>query len=272
MGANSLARRFLKSLLHPVLNDRTYRYMQAAAKAWDIRSGEWSEPELDLLPLAIHPGEMVVDIGANLGVYCYHLSHAVGPGGKVYAFEPIPYTFGTLKIVSKLLRLQNVELFQKGCSDHTGSVQFTVPIQPSGALMTGQAHISGRDDPQDAKAISVEGEVVAVDDFLGWSSNISLIKCDVEGAELFAFRGAKRMIDASKPTVICEINPAFLLSFGIALDDLLDFFTSRGYELYFYEAPALRAVAAGEIVEDNYVFIHPIRRDRFAKILAGSGR
>jgi FkbM family methyltransferase len=279
MGANSLARRFSKTLLRPLLNDRTYQYVQALAKAWDIRTGEWSEPELDLLPLAIHPGESVLDIGANFGVYSYHLSRAVGATGKVYAFEPVPFTFATLKIVSKLLRFRNVELFEKGCSDRAGTIQFTVPVQPSGALMTGQAHISHRNDDQPGNesqarwkaTTSIAGEVVALDQFLNRLSNLSLIKCDIEGAELSAFRGASRMIDENKPTVICEINPSFLHGFGISLDELLDFFVKRGYGIYFYEAhptPTLRAVAASEITEDNYIFIHPARRGRFAKILA----
>jgi len=100
MGANSLARRLLKKVLFPFLDKRGYQLIQCVAKAWDIRTGSWSEPELDLIPFAVQKGESVLDIGANYGLYTYHLSRAVGPSGRVYAFEPVPFTTATLRLVS----------------------------------------------------------------------------------------------------------------------------------------------------------------------------
>src|SRR2546423_5584000 len=102
MGANSATRRLIKGLLYRVMNDHTYRYMQAVSKAWDIRSGSWSEPELELIPFAIKPGETVFDIGANFGLWCYHLSPYIGDG-QIYAFEPVPFTHQTLKQIARLL-------------------------------------------------------------------------------------------------------------------------------------------------------------------------
>src|SRR5918997_3088900 len=146
MGANSAARRLVKKALYPVLNEHTYQYLQAASKAWDIRSGKWTEPEVELLPLAVRPGDTALDIGANFGLYCHHLSRVIG-AGRVYAFEPVPFTFGTLKMVARLLRFgPGVELVPKGCSDRSGTITFTVPVQASGAVAAGQAYIGGRDD------------------------------------------------------------------------------------------------------------------------------
>src|SRR5919112_1934529 len=82
MGANSAARRLVKKALYPVLNEHTYRYLQAASKAWDIRSGKWTEPEVDLLPLAVRAGDTALDIGANFGLYCHHLARVVGAGRR----------------------------------------------------------------------------------------------------------------------------------------------------------------------------------------------
>ena len=76
------------------------------------------------------------------------------------------------------------------------------------------------------------------------------------------------MIGEHLPTVICEINPWFLEGFGIALEALLGFFSERGYRLYHYRNEGgqgrLREVAPEEVEEDNYVFIHPSRSERFA--------
>src|SRR2546423_391591 len=102
VSANSALRRLAKQILYPVVNDRSYRYFQGISKAWDIRTGSWSEPELDLIPFAVRPGETVLDIGANYGVYSYHLSRAVGSSGRVFAFEPVPFTYATLQLVAKI--------------------------------------------------------------------------------------------------------------------------------------------------------------------------
>ena len=105
MGANSVVRKLAKTLLYPLTNDKTYKYVQAASKALDIKKGNWSEPELDLLKIGLRPGETALDIGANFGIYAHYMSKAVGKNGKVYSFEPVPFTFQTLKIVGKITRL-----------------------------------------------------------------------------------------------------------------------------------------------------------------------
>jgi FkbM family methyltransferase len=277
MGANSAARRLVKKALHPLLNEHTYVYFQALAKAWDIRGGKWTEPELELLPYAVRAGETALDVGANFGLYSYHLSRLGGV--RIYAFEPVPFTFRTLSVVARLLRFRGVELIEKGCSDRAARVTFTVPVQASGAVAAGQAYIGGRDDERAgrerqvrwAATRDVTAEVVALDEFLPEVGRLSLVKCDIEGAELLAFRGAERMIGRHLPTVICEINPWFLEGFKIKLEELLDFFRERGYGLYHYRHEEgrgrLREVAPAEVEEDNYVFIHPSRLERFAALL-----
>ena len=100
-------------------------------------------------------GDTVLDIGANFGLYCHHLSRIIG-AGRVYAFEPVPFTFSTLKLVARLLRFRpGVELIEKGCSDRTGTLTFTIPVQASGAVAAGQAYIGARDDDRAGK----EGQV-----------------------------------------------------------------------------------------------------------------
>lgn len=276
MGANSLVRRAIKAALAPVLNETTYVYVQGISKAIDIRNGNSAEPELDLIPLAVRPGDTVLDLGANYGYYTYPLSRAVGPTGHVYAFEPVPFTYRALTLVTRWLRLSNVTLVPKGCSDKPGVVEFTLPLQNSGAPSAGQAHIGSRNDNRPGSETQVrwtattrvQCEVVALDDFLPPLTNLSLIKCDIEGAELLAFRGAARIFDVHQPSVICEINPWFLDGFGLRLDELLSFFFERGYGLYHYTPRKTLAVTAPEAVtEDNYVFLHPRRLAPFAALI-----
>lgn len=282
MGADSLLRRMVKHTLFPFINAGGYKYVQAFSKAWDIYNRSWYEPEIDLIPYAVQPGETALDIGANFGFYCYHLSQAVGPEGRVYAFEPVPFTFETLCLVSKLLRIRSVEFIAKGCSNENGEMMFRVPVQSSGALSAGQAHISLRNNDRAGREKlmpwtemeEVRAEVVRLDDALSSLDRLSLIKSDIEGAEWFAFQGAEKLIDQHLPSVICEINPWFLEGFGIALEDLLGFFFNKDYQLYFYSNDEgkqhLRPIGPEDIVSDDYVFIHPGRLDRFAPFLASA--
>lgn len=283
MPANSTLRRSIKKILHGSLgNSGGYKYFQAISKAMDIRNGSWSEPELDLIPLAIRPGETVLDLGANFGLYTYHLSRALQGSGQVYAFEPVPFTFATLRLVGKLLRFRNVKLIEKGCSDKADRISFEVPVQTSGAFAAGQAYIGGRRDNREGKeqqvrwagTMEVTCDVVGLDEFLPDVRDLSLIKCDIEGAELLAFRGAKEMIANHLPSVICEINPWFLEGFGIHLEELTGFFFDLGFQLYHYRSQKGRGVLLPmeikDVIEDNYIFIHPQRLSRFSSILVAN--
>jgi FkbM family methyltransferase len=281
MPADSSTRRAIKRLLRRFVDERAYSTLHAISIARDIRAATYGEPELDLVPAAVSPGDTAIDIGANLGMWLPALSRAAGPAGHVYAFEPIPYTVMTLKRVIGLLRLQNVEVIAKGCGASGGTVRFSVPVQASGALMTGQTHDARRHDDDACgdqvrrrTTVGMEAEVIALDEHFPRLDRLSLIKCDIEGAELFALRGAAGLIDRHHPTVLCEINPWFLKGFGLALEELVGFLTVRGYEMFSYNQTTHRLVTVTDlrsVEEDNYVFVHPDKLSRFAAF-AGARR
>ena len=284
MSANSPARRLLKRILFPRVGARAYRYIQAVAKAWDIATGAWSETELDLIPLAVRPGDSAIDIGANYGLYSFHLSRAVGRSGRVHAFEPVPSTHAALSLISRFLRLRNVDLIAKGCSTERGCITFALPVQPSGAIIAGLVHQASRDDDRAGRerheaafpTSEIVCDVVAIDDFLPDLSRVSFIKCDIEGAELLALRGARKTIEIHHPTVVCEINPWYMEGFGIRLEDLAGFFRERGYAMYRYAASrgrrCLTPAAVEGIVPANYVFLHPDRLCSLAAVIASPER
>lgn len=278
MGANSIPRRIVKRLIGRVLDEDRYSYVQCAAKSLDIYTGSWSEPELDLVPYAVKEGDTVLDIGANFGLYSHHLSRAVGPRGKVYAFEPVPFTYKTLRRVARVLRLKNVEIVPKGCGSEAGTVTFQVPLSPAGTLSAGMAFIGSRTDDHAGRETQVRwtqtreipAEIVVLDDFLPPLDDVTFVKIDVEGAEPFALRGAARLLDKHLPTVLIEINPWYLQGFGQSVDDLAKIFAERGYELYRFDdvTRRLRRHDFAAIVEDNYVFVHPRRAARLSPLMA----
>jgi FkbM family methyltransferase len=277
MAADSIARRLVKHVSAPLLSERVYSILQAAAKAWDIRTGSWYEPELELIPYAVRTGETAVDIGGNYGLYAYHLSRAVGPSGRVYSFEPVPLACAAFGLVTKILRLRNVVLIPKACGETQGRATLIVPIADSGTISAGLTHLDARNNDRDGKAIHfkfsrtqhITCDMVRVDDIMADAADVTFVKCDIEGAELVALRGATKIIDRFRPSIVCEINPWFLEGFGIKLDELLNFFGERGYQLYWYDDRQRRLVPKqpAQVVEDNYFFIHPERRERFSVLL-----
>ncbi|HXR97977.1 MAG TPA: FkbM family methyltransferase [Terriglobales bacterium] len=271
MGPRSFGRRIAYRLLPAPL----YRGAQAWAAAVDIRNGRYYEPELDLIPLALGSGETAIDIGANFGLYSYYMDRSVSPGGRVYAFEPVAFTSKTLRLVARRLHFQNVTILAVGCSDRAGAIDFTVPAQAGGGIAAGLAHIAARDhnDPRQEwnRTRPQTCEVVAIDQVLPPLPTLSLIKCDIEGAELPALRGASRLIRATRPTVICEIDRNFLAGFGIRLADLLEFFFALEYLLFRYAGDhgrgRLHPATHADVEAGNFVFIHPTRLDRFRSVV-----
>jgi FkbM family methyltransferase len=275
MAANSPARRFVKRILAPVLGERSYAVLQAIAMGWDIRSGGWSEPELELVPLAVKPADTVIDIGANFGLWAYHLARAAGPHGRVYCFEPIPFTARTFRYISKALSFSHVDLVEKGVGETTTRMTFKVPVADLGNISAGLVHMGQRNDARAGKELwaqfdktkEVECDVIAIDDYLPNLTNVSFLKCDIEGADLFAMRGAKKTLESHHPTVIIEINPWFLEGFGVKTEDLVEFFAKLGYRFYVYDAGRLTPAEVKDVTPRNWVFVHPSRRERLASIL-----
>lgn len=278
MAANSLPRRVVKRLLAPMLTEGTYSVFQALAMGWDIRSKTWWEPELELVDRVVREGDTVIDIGANYGLWAYHMSRAVGRTGKVWSFEPIPFTARTFRLIARALGFaDNVELVNVGCGEEAGRVEFTVPVQSGIAISAGLVHMAGRRDQRPGKEIharfdqtkNVECDVVALDEFLPRLERVSLLKCDIEGADLFAMRGARRLLEEHKPVVVIEITPWFLEGFGLTVGDVYGFFEGLGYRCYRYDdGGRLVPTPASSIVEDNWVFVHPDNAARVRAILA----
>ena len=275
MSADSPLRRVLKSLLAPILNETTYSHIQAVAKARDIANASWTEPEIDLCNLVLRDGDTAVDIGANFGLWSYHMSRAVGRSGKVYAFEPVPFTATTFgKVARRLGFAHNVDLHEAGCGEKAGEIEFTLPVSESGAIISGLVHMR-RDDARPGKeehlpygkTRTIRCPVVRLDDELADADRISLLKCDIEGADLFAMRGAKALLERHKPVVVIEVDSWYLQGFGLTVKDLTDFFGGLGYRSYRYDGSSLAPTGTTEDDENNWVFVHPANSERLAAIM-----
>lgn len=228
----------------------------------------------------VRDGDTAIDIGANFGLWAHYMSKAVGRSGKVYSFEPIPFTARTFRLIARALGFtHNVELVEKGCGETSGKVVFTVPVMDTGAISAGLVHMQGRNDARPGreehaafpKTKDVECDVVTIDEYVAGAERITLLKCDIEGADLYAMRGAKKTLEKHKPVVIIEITPWFLEGFGLEVTDVTSFFEGLGYRCYKYtDGGSLVPTPPEAIVEDNWVFVHPENDARVKALFAVS--
>ena len=271
LAVNGPLRRLTKRLLAG-LPVNAYIRLRALAAAWDIRTGAWSEPELALIHYAVRPGETAIDVGANFGLWSYHLARAVGPTGRVYAFEPVPYTYAVLATTLRVLGCRSVRALPFACGATNGAVTLRVPMQSCGIPAAGQTCDARRQDERpgrDQHARHRQSEEIPVVQIalagVLEDVEVSFVKADIEGAELFAFGGMTGIFAQHHPTVVCEINPWFLEGFGLDVHDLLGFFYERDYDVRRLVNGRLLPWCGRRVEEDNYVFIHPTRLDRFAE-------
>lgn len=257
-----------------LLPDSAYQRLLAYSKARDFASGRFREPELDLIDSLVGPGDTVVDVGANHGMWTLALSRAVGATGRVYSFEPVPFTFGVLRAVARRGGLDNVTLLNKGCSSQVGTLEMTVPLQRSGSSDDLQAHLSQRraeEDEEQGESVAVSCEMTTLDAALDGASGVSLLKLDIEGAELLALRGGGELLARERPAIVCEVDVEFLRGFDQKPGDLVSYLDNWDYEPHRYEAGSRRLERVAEparIGHANVVFLTAAQRERLGSLCA----
>lgn len=142
--------------------------------------GTYEPCETKFFAEKVQPGQVVVDIGANIGYYTLQFARAVGPAGHVYAFEPEAENFELLQRNVALNRYSNVTLVNKAVSDTTGSLRFYVS-ENAAAHSVSDSH--GATEFVDVPCLRLD------EYFAGQNRAIDIIKMDVEGAELHAVEG-----------------------------------------------------------------------------------
>lgn len=186
---------------------KSFHYSLRRAKySAQIRLGTFRspEPEYDLIGEFVSRGDWVLDIGANIGHYTSLFSEAVGPMGRVIAFEPIPDTFALLAANSRLFAHRNVTLLNVALSDGSHVASMTTPRWASGIDNLYASRIDGNAVGQCVFCCSVDG--------LRLPERISLAKIDVEGHELAVLRGMRQLVERDRPVLIVEASSPEIVS------------------------------------------------------------
>src|SRR5215471_2817272 len=86
-----------------------------------IEQEDWFEKEIAFVRRLLQPGMRAIDIGANYGTYTLAMARAVGPDGRVWAYEPADATARYLRKSIARNGLANVEMVQAALSNRTGT-------------------------------------------------------------------------------------------------------------------------------------------------------
>ena len=269
-------RSFIKPILFKLLGERGYAHFQVLGKIKDIEGKLVEEEELELLPHILQKDDEVIDVGANYAYITHRLAN-ICKKGKVYAFEPIPFTFNVCQKIIKKYGFKNVELYQKGVGSKNEQMEFSAPLIDFGGISAGQAHMNSRNNELEGKekhykfekAKTFTCDVVSIDSFLPNIKKLSYVKIDIEGAELFALQGMQKTIKKWLPVILIEINPFFLKGFDVTEQDVRDFFEPLNYHFYIYDSISkkMQPYEAIDFVEKNYLMLHDSHLKKFAHLI-----
>ena len=176
------------------------------------------ESTTELFKKVVKEGDVVVDLGANLGYFTLLAAKLVGRRGKVYAFEPEPTNYNYLLKNIELNGYDNVLAIPKAASDKSGKVKLYICPYDSGHHTINQYGGIKAYKPDFAgdRKDFVEIETVTLDEFFkGTKQPISVIKMDVEGAEMLALSGMDRVVKESENLkMFVEFFPLLIKEMG----------------------------------------------------------
>lgn len=172
----------------------------------------------------LRPGDVVVDVGANIGIYSLIACSLVGPEGHVYAFEPVPKVYSALLNNLKMNDASNVTSFQQAVGDHLGTVRFHSELDTNNRVFTPEI-------PMDGQTIAVQQTTLT---HALPKQAYAMLKIDVEGAELQCLKGAEQLFKEQAISV-CQFE--YLLTvhaYGYEPVDILNYLALYDYKIFNY--------------------------------------
>lgn len=170
-------------------------------------------------------GDSAIDGGAHSGKHTIPMANAVGQSGFVLAFEPSPIPHARLLANLSKSGIDNVRAERLAVTESLGdSVQFLVfPERPGVSGLRRRTDAAGK---LDAEEISVS--TTTLDTYSSHLHRLGFIKLDVEGAELQALYGARRIVETQQPVIHVEASYISWSAFNYGPKELLEY--ARKYE------------------------------------------
>lgn len=226
----------------------TARYARGVPSMIDI-------PMLHVFLSEAKSSNTVLELGGHIGTWSELIANVMPEKGKLYVFEPHPSNFAILKKQCRVsLSTHKIIPINKAVGDVAGILKFDARTTMGGGLDESAMSkiILPNEKVTHGKVIDVE--VITVDDFCKDNNLIpDLIKVDIEGAELWALKGMKKILSHRKTKVIIEMHQFAWSSFNYSAKDFLQFVTELGgYDMHDNHGNLI-IEAAGDWLDNNKV-------------------
>ena len=186
----------------------------------------------------IKPGETVWDVGTERGWFTLQMASLVGQEGRVDSFEAF---FPTVKKLQNNVGINNfswVNVNGVAVSDSKGKMWF---VPPSNEVTKNVSFLNDCNGvgylTTEFQQGAIEVDTISLDDYY-YSQKIqklSLIKIDIEGAEVSALKGARNLILKDKPIIAIEVNRQTALRANSSIEELQALLIGYGYKLFLFE-------------------------------------
>jgi FkbM family methyltransferase len=194
----------------------------------------------------VRPGDVVIDIGANLGYYARELSRLAGPQGLVYAIEPVEPMRRVLE--SNLDGCTNVEIMPYALGSENGRItMINDSAAAAGYLGSGRNRVPTSGEGENSRGGEVfEVEMRRGSELFAGLERLDFIKCDIEGYEGVVIPELAAVIEQHQPIVLLETG-------GAQRRQMIELFRGWGYAAYVLHRGRLISVMRAP--EKDIVFI-----------------
>lgn len=177
----------------------------------------------------VNKGDVVFDVGTNIGETLLNFGMLVGSGGFVYGFEPDEHNFKNVLKNIGLNGLKNLHVFNLGVSDRKESVKLYQVDDHN----LGMNRILSEAEARNFSTFSTI-ETDTLDNIARENKidRVDLIKIDIEGYEMHALRGAFQLLKRHRPRLFVEVGYTRLLKNGTSPTEMVTFLADLGYTVY----------------------------------------
>lgn len=192
-----------------------------------VTHGEFERKTMWAIDRLVEEGQVVVDVGANIGFFTLQLCAQVGPEGTVVAVEPNPHIFSLLQ------ETLHINAFLRRCTPHQCAAfdqEVELELTWDDASHGGGRLVVGRDTKDEKNRATVSCR--RLDDLLE-GRRPHFIKIDAEGSEFHILRGAARTLrDSPDCIVLTEWSPRFVAARSEDLAGAIEFLRETFSHIY----------------------------------------
>ena len=190
----------------------------------------YEDATVDCIRRILRPGDVFVDVGANIGYITARGAGRVGPSGEVHSFEPVPAYRARLQRLVELNPAHRIRVNECALSDSAGTVEIRVSQRRNIGFNTMVPGFMAESTPRETVTVPTR----RLDDYIREAriaERVALIKIDVEGAESLVLKGLTGFFEDGprRPPILCEIAPAAYRHLPTSLEDLETFLGAHGY-------------------------------------------